>query len=195
MKALALVAVLVGAGAAAGPRTDVVAARLADLRAAAKCATAASPWCIAADFAKGTAPALPRGKVLVGLTVELANDADAAAELVDRVSFVAFAVSTDGKVKLTDVHPTDSGEEAAIAEAIANAARVFEGKAKVATVQPSLGATIKTLAGTFPTTKTGTEWTFTGATPSHLRKVGAFWVAIEAPEDGIFATVLTDAWR
>ncbi|MBS1121282.1 MAG: hypothetical protein H6Q90_3510 [Deltaproteobacteria bacterium] len=157
------------------PKVDVVAASLGELRTAANCQDKASPWrpwCIAAEFPSGTAGELPKGKILVGMTVELQQGKDAKQALSDKVSFVALAIDQDGKAKLTDVKPTSKDEEQAVMESIFNTTAVFKGKGP-------------------------TEWTWTGQTQSRMRKVGAFWVVIEIPKagNGVFATILTDAWK
>jgi hypothetical protein len=179
-------------------KDDPTASALARLRTAAKCEDKASPWrpwCIAADWSKGTAE-LPKG-TLVGLTIQLEDGADAKQALSDRVSFVALAVGKDGKVKLTDIKPTAKGEDVMIAEVVMSAAAVFKGKAKTAQVPKDLAGYIKGLQGTYKAEKNAIEWTWQGQSAAKLRKVGAFWVVIETPAkgNGIFATILTDAWE
>jgi hypothetical protein len=179
---------------------DIITGRLAALREAAKCSDKASPWrpwCIAADFTKGTAGELPKGKVLAGMTIELETGKDAKDALSKSVTFVALAVDADGKVKLTDVKPTSEEETKAVTEAVFNLANLFKGKARTAKLPADLVSYLKGRKGAYATTKSGNEWTWTGASPSKLRKVGTFWVAIEMPAkgNGIFATILTDAWE
>jgi len=182
------------------PKVDVVAASLGELRTAANCQDKASPWrpwCIAAEFPSGTAGELPKGKILVGMTVELQQGKDAKQALSDKVSFVALAIDQDGKAKLTDVKPTSKDEEQAVMESIFNTTAVFKGKATTATIPKDMAGYLKTLKGQYATTKGPTEWTWTGQTQSRMRKVGAFWVVIEIPKagNGVFATILTDAWK
>jgi len=177
---------------------DVTSDELSALGTAAKCSDKASvfrPWCIATGFDKGTAD-LPKGKVLVGLTVALEKGKEEAA-LTDKVTFVALAVDADGKVKLTDVKPTSADEQKTVGEAVANLALLFKDKAKTAKLPKDLADYVKTLKGSYATTKTDKEVTWTGAAPSRMRKVGAYWVIVETPKDGkgIFATILTDAWE
>ncbi|MDQ3369521.1 MAG: hypothetical protein M3680_29180 [Myxococcota bacterium] len=179
---------------------DPVAVALGELRTAAKCEDKASvwrPWCTAAAYETGTAGALPRGKVLVGMTIELEQGKSAADALTTKVTFVALAISKDGKVKLTDVKPTSDAERRSVAEAVAATTLVFKGTAKAAKLPADLAAHFATLRGTYPAKRSGKAWAWTGASASQLRKVGAFWVAIEIPKanNGVFATVLTDAWE
>ena len=179
---------------------DITKGRLDALRTAAKCEDKASvwrPWCIAADFETGTAAALPKGKVLVGLTIELEVGKDASKALTGNVSFSALAIGKDGKVKLTSVKPENADEAIAVAEAVAGAAMVFKGKVKTAKLPKELAGYFKTLEGAYAVTKSGAQWTWTGASTSRLRKVGAHWVVIEVPKanNGIFATIFTDAWE
>ncbi len=131
------------------------------------------------------------------MTVALEAGKDTMAALSNKVTFVALAIDKDGKVKLTDVRPTSDGERAAVGEAVGAAATVFKAKAKLAKLPKDLSTYAKTLTGAYPTTKSGEAWTWQGKTVSMLRKVGAFWVVIEIPADhnGIFATILTDAWE
>src|SRR5580698_2261287 len=73
----------------ADPGHDVATERLGALKTAARCDDPASPWrpwCIAAAYDTGTAAALPVGKVLVGLTIELETGKDVATALSDAVS-------------------------------------------------------------------------------------------------------------
>lgn len=182
------------------PQPDLITSELGELRVAANCGDQASPWrpwCIAAAWATGAAADLPKGKILVGLTVALEQGKNAADALREQVTFVAFAVGKDGKVKLTDVKPTNADEEKAVAEAVFGAAAVFKGKATTAKLPASLSDYIKTLTGTYATTRTGNAWVWQGASASQMRKVGKFWVVIEVPDakNGVFATILTDAWK
>jgi hypothetical protein len=178
---------------------DVTTDELAALKAAARCADRTAPfrpWCVAADFATGAAAELPKRKVLVGITVELAKGKEAAA-LTDKVSFVALAVDADGKVKLTDVKATNERERQMVGEAVMGVAMLFKGKATTAKMPTDLAGYLKTLKGSYPTTKVGKDWTWTGASSSRMRKVGEAWVIVETPkgDQGIFATVLTEAWE
>src|SRR5580692_5631675 len=97
--------VVIAASATAAP--DKLATSLDALATAAKCSDQASPWrpwCIAATgWATGKAGALPKGKVLLGVTVELEDGKDTAQQLVDAVSLTAFAIGKEGKVKVTMV--------------------------------------------------------------------------------------------
>ena len=181
-------------------KNDIATDQLSALRTAAKCDDKASlwrPWCIAADFGTGTAAALPKGKVLVGLTIDLRIGQDAVTALRTNVSFTTLAVGKDGKVKLTAVKPQTDDEAKELAEAVANASAVFKGMSKSAKMPKTLGDYFKTLKGSYSVKKAGKQWTWAGASASRMRKVGAFWVVIEVPEanDGIFATILTDAWE
>ena len=174
--------------------------RLNALRVAAKCGDAASVWrhwCIATDFETGTAAELPKGKVLIGMTIQLQEGADAAKALFDRVGLVALAVDLEGKVRLTDVKPTSAAEERSTVEAMSNAAAVFKGAAKSAKLPNDLGDYLKTLKGVYEPSKSGARWTWIGQTAARMCKVGEFWVVIEVPraKDAIFATILTDAWE
>lgn len=199
MLAVLLVPTLAGADRAE-PQIDLTTDRLDALRVAAKCDDKASPfrpWCIAAAFSTGTAAALPKGKVLVGMTIELEVGKDASTALTQSVSFTALAVGKDGKVKLTMVKPENDDENKAVAESVFNAAAVFKGKAKSAKLPKALADYFKTLKGQYATKKAGSDWLWAGASAARMRKVGAFWVVIEVPKanNGIFATILTEAWE
>lgn len=201
MKTMGLVVVCVATlGVAHAEKPDPIALSLGNLATAAKCADKASPyrpWCIATDaLKKGTAPALPK-KALVGMTVELEDGKDVADALTNKVTFVALAIDADGKVKLTDVKPESADEQKAVAEAVFNTAAVFKGKAKTAKLPAELSGFVKTLKGAYATTKSGNAWTWKGKATSQLRKVGAFWVILERPDagNGLWATILTDAWE
>jgi hypothetical protein len=204
MPRMSLVLLLVLSSVARADQGDLVATQLTALRTAATCSTKDSdkpspfrPWCIATDFAKGTSAPLPRGKILVGLTIELQTDKDAADELIHGVTFAALAVDKDGKLKLTDVKSTSEEDLKALGEAVFNVAAVFKGKAATAKLPKELADYAKTLKGAYTATKAGAEWTWQGASTARMRKVGAFWVIVETPKaaNGIFATILTDKWQ
>lgn len=182
------------------PMPDLTKTQLEGLRTAAKCLDKSSPWrpwCIAADFEKGIAAELPKGKVLVGMTIALENGKDASKALSDSVSLTALVVGADGKATVTNVQPENADESKATLEAVANLALVFKDKAATAKMPKALADYFKTMKGQYATKKSGTEWTWTAASPTRMRKVGKHWVVIEAPANGkgILATILTDAWN
>lgn len=195
-----LVASVMTLSVANAEKPDPIAQSLGTLAAGAKCSDKASPlrpWCIATEaLTKGTASSLPK-KALVGMTVELEDGKDVAEALSTKVTFVVLAVEADGKVKLTDVKPDGADEEKAVAEAVFNTAGVFKGKTKTAKLPAALSSYVKTLKGAYATKKVGNAWTWKGKSESQLRKVGAFWVILERPEaqNGLWATILTDAWE
>jgi hypothetical protein len=199
-----LVVVLLAANATAD-RVDPRMATLRQLRAAAKCDDAASPWrpwCFAADvFDKGAFAELPKPRVMMGITVELAYGGDVAKALRDKVTLAAFAIDDDGKVKLVSLRPENDAEKRQMTEAIVNLTMVFKDKAKSAKLPDDLATYVKRLRGAFTPAKTASSWTWHGEKDSVsdavMRKVGSMWVVIETPphKDGIFATVLTDAWE
>ena len=192
-----VVCILLSAQVRADP---LVTRQLGELRSAAKCQDRASPWrpwCIATQWATGAAGVLPAGKVLVGMTVALEQGKPASDALSGQVTFVALAVGKDGKVKLTDVKPTNADEDKAVAEAILATSAVFKGRAATAKLPKELAGYVRTLQGSYAATKKDNAWTWTGASASQLRKVGKFWVVIEVPaaHNGVWATILTDAWE
>lgn len=178
----------------------LVTRQLGELRTAAKCQDKASPWrpwCIATAWATGAAGTLPAGKVLVGMTVALEQNTPAKDALSHQVTFVALAIGKDGKAKLTDVNPNSVDEVKAVDEAIVATSAVFKGRAATAKLPKDLADYVRTLEGSYATTKQDNAWTWTGASASQLRKVGKFWVVIEVPpaRNGVWATILTDAWE
>jgi hypothetical protein len=180
-------------------KADPIAASLTKLAEAAKCSMKASPWrpwCIATDFAKGTAAPLPT-KALVGMTVELEDGKDMTEALSQKVTFVALAIDKDGKVKLTDVKPENADESVTVGEAVIAATQVFKAREKTAKLPRTISTFVKTLKGAYATKKVAGSWTWEGKSTSQLRKVGTFWVIIERPAaaNGIWATILTDAWE
>jgi len=180
-------------------------ATLRQLRSAAKCDAPASPWrpwCFAADvFDKGTFADLPKPRVMMGITVELAYGGDVAKALRDKVTLAVFAIDDEGKVKLISLRPDNDAEKRQMTEAIVNLTMVFKDKAKTAKLPDELATYVKRMRGTFTPTKTASSWSWRGASEGGsdavMRKVGPHWVVIETPakQDGIFATVLTDAWE
>jgi len=185
----------------AADRVDPRTSTLWQLQSAAKCDDKTSPWrpwCYAGEvLSKGTFEELPKPRVLVGLTVELAYGKDVAAALRDKVTLAALAIDADGKVKLTSITPSSPDEKKQMAEAVANLTMVFKGKAKAAKLPGDLVTYLKTLKPAYTPTKSSNGWTWKGASDAMLRKVGPVWVVIEEPKkrDGLFATILTDAWE
>jgi hypothetical protein len=175
--------------------------QLEELATAAKCTDKASPWrpwCIATDFPTGKAAALP-SKNLVGITVELEKGKDAADAIRDHVTFVTLAITKSGKqtkVKLTDVKPENDDEKLSVGMAVGATSELLKGKKPTAKLPKELADYASSKTGEYVATQTKTGWTWEGANPSELRKVGKFWVLIETAKkgNGIWATVLTDAW-
>jgi len=179
---------------------DLVTKQLAALGDAANCKDASSPfrpWCIAADFANGKLADLPKGKTLVGITIELETGKDAKAALTDKVMPAALVIDDKGMVKITDITPSNDGEKQMLAEAVFNLAAVFKDKSATAKLPKDLASYIKTMKAKYKPSKSSTEWTWQGESAARLRKVGKFWVSVEVPakNNGIWASVFTDAWE
>jgi hypothetical protein len=197
MRALAF-AIVVLTSPHAIAKDDPTTSALALLKQAARCDDKTSPWrpwCIATEWSNGSNQ-MP-AKTLVGITIELEDGKDVKQALRDRVSFSALAVGADGKVKLTFITPTAKGEDVMLADALMQVSAVFKGKAKTARLPNSLAGHLGGMKGTYKPEKTKIGWTWQGASAAEIRKVGNFWVVIERPAkgNGIFATVLTDAWE
>jgi hypothetical protein len=179
-------------------QAELIRDALADLRTAAGCKDKKSPWrplCIATDWSNGSASELPKGHILVGLTIQLLRSKPD--DPMGNLTFVALAIGNDGKVKLTDVKPTNPDEEKAVAEAVFNVSSFFKGKSTTAKLPSDMAAYVKTLTGTYTARKQDNAWAWRGASDSQMRKVGKFWVVLEVPDarNGVFATILTDAWQ
>lgn len=175
-------------------------APLEELATAAKCSDKASPWrpwcVVAVDFAKGTGAALP-SKNLVGFSVALENGKSVEKALSERVTFVTLGITKNGKatkLRLSDINPENDDEKAAVAAAIAATTMVFKGKATTAKIPKALAEYASSRKGEYDATSSKTAWTWTGKNPSELRKVGKFWAMVETTHNGVWATVLTDAW-
>jgi hypothetical protein len=180
--------------------TDLVTKQLAALGDAASCKDAASPfrpWCIAADFANGKLADLPKGKTLVGITVELEVGKDAKAALTDKVIPAALVIDDKGMVKITDITPSNDGEKTMLGEAVFNLSTVFKHKARTAKLPKDLASYVKTMKAKYKPSKSPTEWTWTGESAARLRRVGDFWVSVETPteKNGIWVSVFTDKWE
>jgi len=176
---------------------DDPSAPLGELSKAASCADKASPWrpwCIATEWKRGKA-VLPK-RTLVGITVELVDGADVKDALSNKVTLVALAIEGT-RAKLVDIKPTEKGEDVLVAKAVAAVAMVFKGKAKTAVLPPDLAGYIKSRKASYKMTKGKMEVSWTGVNRSMLRKVGSFWVVLEWPTkgNGVWVTVLTDAWK
>lgn len=198
---LVMVAAMPTVARAEKPRaSDPLTVALGGLRTAAACDDPRSPWrswCIAADWDAGKPGELPQ-RPLIGLTIELETGVDPTKALRERVSLATFTVIKD-QVKLTEITPTEKGDDLLIGEAVGSVAAVFKGKAKTAKIPTDLATHIRSRPATYKISHEPTEWMWRGATPSRLRKVGKFWVIIETADGGTrkgyFATILTDAWE
>jgi hypothetical protein len=179
---------------------DILEDRLTALRKAADCEDKASlwrVWCIAGDFQRGTADGGLPSKVLVGYTVRLEDGANLKVALRDQVTLAAFVAGPEGKVLLVDIKPSSKSEETEVFEAISQTTIVFKDRAKVAPLPKGLRDYLRTLQGRYHARNVGQEWEWAGMSNGKLRKVGNYWVVIETPkaQNGIFATILTDAWQ
>jgi hypothetical protein len=196
-KLIAIVVVATISLGTAIAKDDPATPALALLGKAANCTDKASPWrpwCIALDWGTGKVEQ-PKG-TLIGLTVELEDNTDFKAALSSKVTMVALAITGD-KAKLVDIKPTEKGEDVTIGKAVAAVAMVFKGKDKTAILPKDLAGYIATRTGDYKMTKGVTELSWQGKSTARLRKVGAFWVMIERPAagNGIWVTILTDAWK
>jgi hypothetical protein len=133
---------------------DKLATALGQLATAANCSNKASPWrpwCIAATgWATGKPGELPKGKVLLGLTIELEDGKDVAKQLSDAVGMSALVIDADGKVKVTYVTPSNPDEGKTIATAIFNLSSELKGKTASAQVP-------KDLAGAATSSRSGSD--------------------------------------
>lgn len=201
---LALVVAVSSVLAAPAPaRADDTDDLLAKLAVAADCGNRASvhrAWCPAVGWAKGKPGPLKRG-FMAGVTVAITADADVGQALTNQVRFVILAVGKDGpqfSAALRDVQPETDEESVMVAKAVFGVAAVLKAKAKRVTLPPGLRAFADSLTRELTRAlrrgQAGWTWT-TDANTAELRRVGGFWVVIEAPKDGgagRFVTVLTD---
>ena len=174
--------------------------RLADIRVGADCDRGGNllrTFCPAAAFETGTAAPLPAGHVLLGLGVRIKTGEDFATAFNRLVTFDAWAVGTDGTVKLTTVRPSNDEERTDTMRAVMSLSALFKGRAHDAPMPAELASYVRTLHGAHPATRTNGEWRWDDGSPGRARKVGDYWVVIEPLPDnaGIWATVLTDAWH
>jgi hypothetical protein len=204
MRSILFAGAVIGALATAARADDAaeLTAALRGLHDAAGCATSGPlhVWCPAADgWAGAKTPALPRAKVLVGITVELAEDGDASRAVLDTVTLSALAFRSDGKqtlIKLTMIKPTSDDEVRSLTQAVASIALVLKGKAAAAELPKDLTGYLAGLPAdaSYPVTKGARGWTWTGASRGELRRVGDVWVVVEtaASGDGYFVSVFVD---
>ncbi|HEY1558903.1 MAG TPA: hypothetical protein VGF94_28965 [Kofleriaceae bacterium] len=199
---LALVALVLSFAvpARADSTGDKLTAALGKLATAASCSNKASPWrpwCIAATgWAGGKVGELPKGKVLLGITIELEDGKDTAKQLGDAVGLSAWAIDGDGKLKVTYVTPSNEDEKKPIAEALFDLSSQMKGKTASAAIPKDLAGYVGGLKGAYAATKGKTEWTWQGKSAARARQVGAYWVVVETPDagNGFFVTVFTPAW-
>jgi len=206
---LVVVAVVLASGLVSGrvaradKDADLTRRVLASLHSGAECQNKSSPWrvwCIAADgWAKARPAPLPKGKALVGLTIELIDGGDTVGALRDAVSLSALAFKVDGKAtfaKITQIKPTSRDEEKSVLAAVGGVTMVLKGKARGAKLPADLLAYVGGLGAdaTYAVARAPKGWTWKGASVAELRKVGTAWVAIEIPDkhNGLFVTVFTD---
>ena len=204
-KPLVLVAVIasfVPRIARADPATT--ARLLGELSKGARCTDATSPWrpwCIAADgWASGQVASLPKGKALVGITIEIEDGASVADALSKRVTLSALAFGKkSGKpvAKITNINPENDREAESVAAGVMATSAVLKGKARTGQLPKDLSTYVATLpaGASYPVTRGKTGWTWAGQSDAELRRVGAFWVTIEQPRSGrpgVWVGIYTD---
>ncbi len=181
----------------AKPAADLTSTMLAAVHDAAGCGTphpSYGGWCKVADgWAKGTAAALPN-TALVGAT--LALDKSAPVDLMTAPVLLSGLGIRKGAANLAHYRFDDTHLMAKTAAAIGAITAFLLGKSdKVAIAKPLADLVAALPAAATIKLKRGKHgWTWQGAVPAELRKVGPLWVVVELPPNGsgIALTVLTE---
>jgi hypothetical protein len=154
----------------------------------------------ASGWSRGQAAELPAGSVaLVGVTVGLQRDKPDDELLAVDVALSALVFRPEGEQTLgliTDIPPSNPGEQRLMRNAMTSIARVVRGDDDRVKLAPSLAKHLDTLPAqasyALARGPAGDDWRMTGKSPARIRKVGRSWVAIEVPRagpEGIFVSV------
>jgi hypothetical protein len=189
------------------PGDSEIAVRLLKKLSAAACASPASPhrvWCIADGYASAPAGELPGGtSSLVGLSIGLSDDFPAEQSLTNNVTFSAVGLNRTGSGAMgwiSTVRPNSPGEQKDTAEAIAGVSAIFKEKAPSVSLAPTLFNYVRSLGGKakYPVAKGKKGWVIQSPAVSELRRVGAYWVAVELPAarpiKGVYVSIFTDKY-
>ena len=194
MKRAVLIVAMLGGIAHADAQADLMGRMWSALKAGTDCAKASPTraWCQAATGWTAAKPAaLPKAKLLVGLTVTLVDGGVVATELRDKVVLSAIAFDGDAAHPTIAIHPIEFTSDTTSAKAIGAVRMVLAGKSKAAELPGGIETVRGALASTTaaPLTRTDHGWSWTGG---ELRAVGTTWIAIEPIKNGAYVTILTD---
>jgi hypothetical protein len=172
----------------------------------AACSSPASPhrlWCLADGYATAPAGELPGGeKAVVGLSIGLSEDFPAEQSLSNNVSLSALGISGGGSRKawISSIKPNTPGEQKDVGEAVFNVAAVLKDKAAPASLAPTLFNYVRSLPGKakYPLARGKKGWVIQGPAAADVRRVGAYWVAVELPAarpiKGVYLSIFTDKY-
>jgi hypothetical protein len=179
----------------------IIDAMLARLGTVASCPGSRRVWCVAASgWSRGEPATLPAGSVaLVGVTVGLQRDKPDDELLAVDVALSALVFRPEGEKTvglITDIPPSNPGEQRLMRNAMSSIARVVRGEDERVKLAPSLVRHLDSLPAqaSYPLSRgpDGADWRMTGKSNARIRKVGRSWVAIEVPRagpEGIFVSV------
>jgi hypothetical protein len=197
MKRLALVLLLVGGFAHADVASDLMGRLISGLKAGTDCAksSATQPWCQAATgWADAKPAALPKAKLLVGVTVTLVDGGVVTTELRDHTAMAAVALAGTADQPTIAIAPIAYDSAATSAKAIGAVTMVLKGKSKAAEVPGGVDTMTSALANTKPAAlaQGAHGWSWPGDGAGELRKIGSLWVAYQPTKGGAYVTILTE---
>ncbi|HTJ44864.1 MAG TPA: hypothetical protein VL463_22310 [Kofleriaceae bacterium] len=203
MKRLVLAVLLIGSLGSlvqADAASDLAGRMWSALRGGTDCAktSATKSWCLAATgWSTAKVVALPKAKLMVGMTVQLVDGGVVVTELRDKVALSAVALGGDASKPTIAIHPIDFQSPDTAAKAIGAVRMVLAGKSKRAELPGGIDTVHSALDGqpTYELVKGDHGWSWSGASSGELRKIGALWVAYEPMTNGAYVTLLTDALK
>ncbi len=155
-------------------------------------------WCLASGWAEGTAAALPKNTVLLGLTLEVTDQGDVAKALINGVSVSAVAFGGRSEIKVTTLTPSNDAEKRQMGEVVAGLAAFFKTKTDSVAISADLAGYLKTLQGSYKTKKVGAAWRWKGTAQGYAKKFGEHWIVIEKSTQGPacwWISIVTPTWK
>ena len=194
MKRWVLAVLLIGSVAHADQASDLMGRLISGLKGGTDCAktSATKPWCDAATgWGDAKSAALPKAKLLVGVTVTLVDGGVVTTELRDHTAMAAVALAGTADAPTIALAPIAYDSAATSAKAIGAVSMVLRGKSKAAEVPGGVDSMTNALANTKPAALTSSAhgWSWPDG---ELRKIGSLWVAYQPTKGGANVTILTD---
>jgi hypothetical protein len=102
---------------------------------------------------------------------------------------------------ISSIKPNSPGEQKDVGEAVFNVSSLFKEKATSVALAPTLFNYVRSLPGKakYPVVRGKMGWVIQSAAVADLRRVGAYWVAVELPAarplKGVYLSIFTDKFE